>query len=54
MIPIAPDIIGPGIEEEYADAMERIVFLLDHTRHSAWRPGAYCTHRRLFRRESFL
>jgi hypothetical protein len=29
MIPITPDIIGPGIEEEYADAMERIIFLLD-------------------------
>jgi hypothetical protein len=26
---MTPDIIGPGIEEEYADAMERIVFLLD-------------------------
>lgn len=29
MIPITPEIIGPGIEEEYADAMERIAFLLD-------------------------
>ena len=29
MIPITPDIIGPGIEEEYADAMDRITFLLD-------------------------
>jgi hypothetical protein len=29
MIPITPDIVGPGIEEEYADAMERITFLLD-------------------------
>ena len=29
MIPITPDIIGPGIEEEYADAMQRITFLLD-------------------------
>jgi len=27
MIPITPNIIGPGIEEEYADAMERIDFL---------------------------
>jgi hypothetical protein len=27
MIPITPDIIGPGIEEEYADALERIDFL---------------------------
>lgn len=24
-----PEVIGPGIEEEYADAMERIAFLLD-------------------------
>lgn len=29
MIPITPEIIGPGIEEEYEDAMERIAFLLD-------------------------
>lgn len=29
MIPITPDIIGPGIDEEYADAMARIAFLLD-------------------------
>ena len=29
MTPITPAIIGPGIEEEYADAMERIAFLLD-------------------------
>jgi hypothetical protein len=29
MIPITSDIIGPGIEEEYADAMMRITFLLD-------------------------
>ena len=29
MIPITSEIIGPGIEEEYADAMERIIFLLD-------------------------
>ena len=28
-IPISPEIIGPGIEEEYADAMERIIFLLN-------------------------
>ncbi|MCF3948244.1 hypothetical protein [Acidiphilium iwatense] len=27
MIPITPEILGPGIEEEYADAMERIDFL---------------------------
>ena len=29
MIPITPEIMGPGIEEEYADAMARIDFLLD-------------------------
>ncbi|WP_234732400.1 hypothetical protein [Acidocella facilis] len=29
MIPITLEIIGPGIEEEYADAMDRIAFLLD-------------------------
>ena len=28
MIAITPEIIGPGIEEEYADAMERIEVLL--------------------------
>lgn len=33
MIPITPEIIGPGIEEEYADAMERVTFLLDAFKH---------------------
>lgn len=33
MIPITPEILGPGIEEEYADAMERITFLLDAFKH---------------------
>lgn len=38
MIPITPDIMGPGIEEEYEDAMERIVFLLNHYRQAGWTP----------------
>ena len=33
MIPITPDILGPGIEEDYADAMERIIFLLEAFKH---------------------